>query len=192
MPGARMDYAVELGQARCQIALADKNQNTCTISALGCWEFTGSVNTDGYGQIFLKKNSNLHLTGRSSQTAFLLHIVAFVAANGHHPVAHCSHLCDNRRCFNPAHLTDESATLNNSRKGCWGDILCPDHGHILVQFCGHQPKCIRHNLTAEHVQCCLTLRQIAEEHSSQPELLSAFGSSRPSSSGQGGMGPESQ
>jgi len=181
MPGQRIDYAQEIGQARALQLVGDKRRGSSSTNALGCWEFSGSVNTDGYGQIFAKKNSNLLARGRASQTAFLLHIVSFLARNGRSPSQHCSHLCDNRKCFNPDHLVDEAAQVNNSRKGCWGDILCPEHGHPIVIFCAHAPKCVRAPMTAEHVICCESLREIAGEHSSQPGLLSVFvdSSSRP-------------
>ena len=170
-----------------------KSQTTCQVGPLGCWLFTGSKNTDGYGQVFAKKNSNINATGREVQTAWLLHILAYLAVNGHAPQQHCSHLCDNRACFNPDHLVDESVEENNRRKGCWGDILCPEHGHAIVQFCSHSPRCIRPPMTAEHVTCCLTLRDIALEHTSQPGLRGLFtSSSRPSSSsGPVGVGPRS-
>lgn len=183
MPGAAINYNVELGQARAQAIVAEKARTACARNALGCMEFTGSLNTSGYGQVYTKKNSNMHLTGRGVQTAFLLHTVAYLAKNGTAPMAHCSHLCDNPKCFNDEHLVDESAIHNNARKGCWGDILCPTHGHPIVQFCSHSPKCIRQPMTGEKVMCCKDLEDIALEHSSQPGFSQAFiqqSSSRPS------------
>lgn len=73
MPPA-LNYFAELGQVRCQ-GLVGRAPKTVRAST-GCWLFNGSRNTDGYGQVYAKKNSNQHLTGRSSQTAFLLHVVA--------------------------------------------------------------------------------------------------------------------
>lgn len=69
-------------------------------------------------QVF-KKNRDLLAAGRGAQTAFLIHIVAYVAETGQDPPSmHISHLCDNRRCFNPYHLVAETPQLNNPRKGC--------------------------------------------------------------------------
>lgn len=155
MARQRLDYDQELGGVR---ALALFNQRTadCQTNDTGCFLFQGSLNTDGYGQIFAKKNSNLGATGRKAQTAFLIHIVAFLARNGHAPINHCSHLCDRRACFNPDHLVDEVATVNNSRKGCPGDIYCPVHGDLLAALCAHQPKCIRPPRGSDTVVCCLT------------------------------------
>lgn len=173
MPGARIDYESEIGTVRAGEIVRDKKR-TCHTSHLGCWEFVGSRNSDGYGQVWTKKNSNMEMEGRGAQSAFLLHIVAYLAANGDAGGQHVSHLCDNPSCFNPAHLIAESPAANNARKGCWGGILCPDHGHPIVTFCSHTPKCIRPPMTAQHVECCLTKREIAIEHSSQQSLRAVF------------------
>ena len=183
MPGPRIDLEVELGLERAREVLSAKSTDQHrSITALGCWEYRGSVNTSNYPQVYLKRNSNLHLTGRAVQTAFPLHGIAIYAATGNFSsTLQVSHLCDNTRCFNPAHLVYESAAVNNSRKGCWGDICCPDHGHVIVQFCAHSPKCVRPQLVADQVVCCLTMRQIASEHSDMPNLAAAFASSSMSS-----------
>jgi hypothetical protein len=109
----------------------------------GCHLFTGSRNTDGYGQKFLKPNSKLHQTGRSAQSAYLIHHLSAVAhgiLDGMN-AGHVSHLCDQRSCFNPDHLCVETARENNSRKGCPGTLKCQcDH---IVFTCPHFPACIR-------------------------------------------------
>jgi hypothetical protein len=110
-------------------------------------------------QVFTKKNAELHRRGRSAQTAFLIHIVAFVGSRGFNPPAgaQVSHLCDCRTCFNPDHLVPESPQLNNSRKGCAGPVFCQYHGHLLVDLCPHTPKCIRP--PREDTFCCLAVRE---------------------------------
>jgi hypothetical protein len=154
----RLNYNQELGRARAHAILNEKYLNRCEIDDdTGCWLFTGSLNTDGYGQIWTKKNSNLRVSGHSSQTAFLLHKIAYLAANGHESVGHTSHLCDRPRCFNPDHLADETATVNNARKGCAGPIICSKHGHIVVDLCPHIPRCIRP--PREDVNCCLAIKE---------------------------------
>jgi len=156
-----MDYTTVLGSQRCaqlrdaKLSLPGK----CRSNSTDCWLYTGSQNNEGYCQIWAKKNEDLHKTGHASQTAFLLHVVSWVASNPglQHVGRHISHLCDNRSCFNPAHLTCESAQLNNSRKGCIGPITCTDHGHIIVEACKHRPRCIRP--PRDDVRCCLTIRE---------------------------------
>lgn len=139
--------------------VAARRANTSTDNTIGCWLFNGSKNTDGYGQIFIKKNSDLNRTGRTSQTAVLIHKVSWMAANGQNPGAghHVSHLCDNRACFNPDHLCAELAVVNNSRKGCAGEIACSAHHHVIVNLCPHSPRCIRPE--REDVFCCLSLKE---------------------------------
>lgn len=108
--------------------------------------------------MYTKKNADLHRVGRSAQTAFLLHVVSYVAAYDQHPAGlQISHRCDTRRCFNPDHLVAEAAAINNSRKGCAGPIACSVHGHIVVDLCAHAPLCIRP--PREDVICCLAIRE---------------------------------
>ncbi|KAL1980362.1 hypothetical protein VTN96DRAFT_4233 [Rasamsonia emersonii] len=91
--------------------------------------------------VFAKKNRNIHRQGCLAQTAFLLHIISFVASNSaDQPTLHISHLCDQCQCFNPDHLVAESGQTNNSRKGCprpmtcfiESNIVC--HGSIITDF----------------------------------------------------------
>ena len=59
----------------------------------GCWEWTGSTDTIGYGLI--------SLTGK----LYGVHRVSFFVHNGFWPNV-CRHSCDNKKCFNPDHLVD--------------------------------------------------------------------------------------
>jgi hypothetical protein len=155
---ARLDYRQELGQARAVQVVQQKKDRNCEIDThTECWLFTGSTNNNGYGQIFTKKNSELERTGRDAQTAFLLHRVAYLAANGIDCQHHGSHLCDMPKCFNPDHIVDETPQVNNSRKGCVGSIYCSVHGHLIVDLCPHFPKCIRP--PRDDVFCCLSLKE---------------------------------
>lgn len=52
-----------------------------------------------------------------------------------------SHLCQNRRCCNPAHLHLEQRAANKSRDHCIG-IASPDpQGTVHYRLCSHQPAC---------------------------------------------------
>lgn len=160
MPRALIDLLLEVGVQRGSALIASKRaEPTTTTNSVGCWLFGGSCNTDGYGQIYVKKNSQLHQTGRSAQTAVLIHKVSWMAVNGQNcPVGyHISHLCDNRSCFNPDHLCAELPAVNNSRKGCPGEITCSVHHHVIVNLCTHSPLCIRSE--RDDIYCCLTMKE---------------------------------
>ena len=136
-----IDYAREVSQPKAE-AVYRARKSKCKRNLLGCMTTTASTNTDGYSQVWFKPKSLEKDSGRSSQKAFLLHIIAFIAFNEvYDPGMHVSHLCDNRRCFNPKHLVQESPQVNNSRKNCLGEIHCA-RGHVHP-VCRHQPRCIR-------------------------------------------------
>lgn len=154
-----IDYLAELGRERCATLIAEKRAElTTTTNEIGCWLYGGSRNTDGYSQVWVKPNSRQHLTGRAAQKAFLMHRVAYVARHGRDVEGHGSHLCNNRDCFRPDHIVDESAVDNNSRKGCSGVLVCGWHHHILADLCIHVPKCLRPE-RYEGLSCCLALKE---------------------------------
>jgi hypothetical protein len=180
MPGALIDLLGEIGVQRGAALVAMKSRDSSTNST-GCWLFGGSTNTDGYGQVYIKKNSDLARKGRNAQTAVLIHKVSWMAANRQNcPVGfHISHLCDIRACFNPDHLCAELPVVNNSRKGCAGEIACSVHHHVIVNLCRHSPQCIRPE--RDDVMCCLSLRELSpgwrfsEEAPTQQSLLAPLG-----------------
>lgn len=74
----------------------------------GCWEWTGAVTHNGYGQIGL---------GGAGGKRVRVHRLAYELRNG--PIQaglEIDHLCRNRRCCNPAHM--EAVTREeNIRRG---------------------------------------------------------------------------
>lgn len=115
--------------------------------------------TESRWQIWTKANNRQHETGRSSQSAFIIHIVAYVAHNRTDVLtgSHISYLCNRRHCFNPAHLVRESVQSNNSHKGCPGCITCSVHDHVIIDLCLHNPRCIRP--PCDDVHCCLVMKE---------------------------------
>ena len=140
---SRIDYVKEIEKERALRIVRTKKSSSSQTNAKGCWLFTGSNNTDGYGQVFVKPNSKLHMKGRSAQQALLLHILSYLSlrSSDFDTKHHISHLCSNRSCFNPEHLVAEDARQNNSRKGCPGNISCSECGKPAYS-CPHQPNCI--------------------------------------------------
>lgn len=80
----------------------------------GCWIWTASVNSGGYGQ--LKNGMGDYKSGRA-------HVISYVIHRGNIPDNLCVlHRCDNRRCVNPEHLwlgTRRQNTDDMLAKGRW-------------------------------------------------------------------------
>jgi len=74
----------------------DKNSNP-----LGCWEWTGYIEPEGYGQTFWKDRLQR------------VHRIAWFLTRGSIPKGKClDHLCRNKKCVNPDHL--EVVTLKEN------------------------------------------------------------------------------
>ncbi|KAJ7885917.1 hypothetical protein B0H14DRAFT_3431541 [Mycena olivaceomarginata] len=98
-------------------------ESSSDSNRLGCWLYNGSKNTDGYVQVYTKPNSKATQSSRSTQQAFLLHVIAFISkdpASAHDPKLHISHLCDIPNCFNPSHLTQDLAKRLFTLETCCG------------------------------------------------------------------------
>ena len=83
------------------------------VTASGCWEWSGSIDSDGYGV--------LRVSGRRMAA----HRASFRIYTGRSDFGALDHACRNRACVNPAHLREASHALNaenlaarkNSRSG---------------------------------------------------------------------------
>ena len=79
-------------------------QNKIHATPAGCWEWTGSLNNKGYGQV--------GHGGKTSST----HRVAYTLLVGAIPDGlHIDHLCRNRSCCNPDHLEAVPLRTNTLR-----------------------------------------------------------------------------
>ena len=162
------DYAVDLGQARAteiiQGILGDPTSHDIDRET-GCWLWGRALNTTGRPSIKRYTSAQLALQGqtgvapgRNTHVNFLVYRISFLAQYGRDITMGnvSSHLCDEQTCFNPLHISDEPQKTNVDRMGCRGVVWCPDHpGHLVVDFCPHEPKCIRRAGDAK-VTCCLT------------------------------------
>lgn len=81
------------------------------ISNDGCWEWTGALNSGGYGQSWAGVSGN----GRRVQVR--AHKLAYVALVGafDDTTLQLDHLCRNRRCVNPRHLEPVTGRVNTLR-----------------------------------------------------------------------------
>jgi hypothetical protein len=99
------------------------------IDADGCWNWQGSVDTRGYG--------NLNVGGRMQRVhrvAYMLWVGDIPKATGHHGTV-VMHACDNRRCCNPDHLrlgTQKDNVRDMEAKGRARHHAGTDNGRAIL------------------------------------------------------------
>jgi hypothetical protein len=100
------------------VRLLDKTTfNTIT----GCWEWTASQTSGGYG--------SFTVPGLSAQA----HRVAYLLLTGPIPEGlHLDHLCRNKLCVNPDHLEPVTQAENNRRAGEARTHCASGHAYTLT------------------------------------------------------------
>ena len=92
----------------------DKNSDVS-----GCWLWTGSYNSHGYGQMMIGSRLD------GSRKLAVTHRLAYQAIKGDIPShLEIDHLCRNRKCCNPEHLEAVPHSVNVNRAVAGSDDLC--------------------------------------------------------------------
>lgn len=93
----------------------------CPLAGLpgDCWTWTGATQSKGYG--------SFHHNGRRHST----HRLSYELLVGPIPAGlQIDHLCENKRCCNPAHLEPVTGEINKARTTAATKTLCVN-GHRL-------------------------------------------------------------
>lgn len=89
----------------------------------GCWNWTRSLQTGGYGQI--------QISGRN----WLAHRLSWFLHHYRLPVGLLMHSCDNRRCVNPDHLSEGTHRQN------WEDAVAKGRADPMeLSRHSHKPR----------------------------------------------------
>lgn len=126
-------------------------------SLFACWVCSSKVQSRGFGLSYQKSGSNATSTpyqrvNVSKDVKFIAHKLSWCLRNQMNYTAFydkiledeqlcdCSHLCHNKRCWNPDHIHRESHSDNLGRWMCPGYVYFEDTQE-LMELCLHTPKC---------------------------------------------------
>lgn len=98
----------------------------------GCWQWTGSTDTNGYGQLRIPGPRSSHKKVRTSRYSWVLHYGPI--PNGMLVL----HTCDNRRCVRPDHLwlgtqADNMADMSNKGRHPYHHRQTCKQGHPFTE-----------------------------------------------------------
>ena len=92
----------------------------------GCWEWTGALDSNGYGVFFSHREGKKQVYVKAHRFAFLQEVGLIPRDR------ELDHLCENRRCVNPDHLEAVNHQTNLSRASGRNEnkVVCK-RGHSL-------------------------------------------------------------
>lgn len=109
------------GGTFCAQNLPDRVRDKIRTGVNGeCWQWVGAIQSSGYGSLVI--DGRHYLAHR-----YTYEVLAEPIPDG----LQIDHLCQNKRCCNPAHLEPVTAKENNARKFESQKLRCV-HGHPLV------------------------------------------------------------
>lgn len=82
---------------------AQRLERRYTVESNGCWLWTGSITTAGYGHFSISGNY------------YQAHRLLYILRRGPVTTEHMDHLCRTHRCVNPWHLEPVTAAVNMQR-----------------------------------------------------------------------------
>ena len=104
------DPAVTLPMGPRPIPVVERLSSKIALAPSGCWEWTGTSDDKGYGQLRVGSVTDGSATNR------MAYRLVYELAVGPIPLGlHIDHLCNNPPCVNPAHLEPVTQRENNRR-----------------------------------------------------------------------------
>lgn len=128
--------------------------------ATGCWNWTGAINKDGYGELWFNKKTRL------AHRFFYIWKVLPVDDRGY-----INHSCNNRRCCNPDHLRNVPPVLVRLKEFCKRGHKFPLKQNKKRRVCNICKRITNHNRYLSLKKYYPTLRHNSL-HSNAPVLLS--------------------
>lgn len=134
-----------------------------TVDENGCWNWTRSINSKGYGHFALQRKD------------MLAHRMAWILKHGPIPPGLCAlHKCDNRRCINPDHLflgTKSDNSLDASKKGrryiIPKAVMRKGENHGLAKLTNEQAL----QIFRQYFKRKTTMRQLSKEFGVCPQTI---------------------
>ena len=125
------------------------------VDSNGCWNYTGHISYNGYGQFSVgSRTSGNRRMASSHRTAYELLV-------GPIPEGHqVDHTCRNRKCFNPEHLEAVTAQENIARSVPYRDRASYGARRRALTRCkkGHPLEIVGTNRNGSPMRGCKTCR----------------------------------